>query len=81
MYTCRRREGWRPSKHGSQHAYVALAIDVGLGVSTRASEEFAVFVQMGGSAQPQSLCVRVCMHPTQASPLNMGLILQTPRQP
>lgn len=23
----------------------------------------------------------VCVHPTQASPLNMGLILQTPRQP
>ena len=47
VYTRGGRGGWRPSKHGSQHAPMALAIDVGLGVSTRAPWGLAVFVQMG----------------------------------
>lgn len=47
VYTRGRRGRWRPSKHGSQHVSMALAIDVGLEVSTGAPWGLVVFVQMG----------------------------------
>ena len=41
----------------------------------------AVFIQMSESARPPEALVCVCVYHIRASPLNMGLILQNPRQP
>lgn len=60
MYTHGRREEWKASKHGSQHASTALAIDVGLQVSTKAPWGLAVFVQMDELAWPLEASVSVC---------------------
>lgn len=68
VYICGRRKGWRPSKHGSQHVSMALAIDVRHGLSIKAPQGLAVFAQMGESAQPPLARVCVCVHAHASAP-------------
>lgn len=60
VYTRGRRGGWRPSKHESQHASMALAIDGGLGVSSRlhrSGQCLYRWVSWHGPQRPVCVCV------------------------
>ena len=73
-------EGRGQVNNGSQHVSLALATEVDLGSTPgfhRGWQSLYRWVSQHGPPRP--VCVYV--YPIRASPLNMGLILQTPRQP
>ena len=73
-------EGGGQVNHGSQHVPLALASDVNLGSTPMFHRGWQSLYRWVSQHSPQGP-VSMCVYPIRASPLNMGLILQTPRQP